>query len=130
MKEVPTEPAVFSPTKTAVLKTISKGLSATGTALCCMGQPALGCAAHTSGELLESVVDGVQSNLEANSELATNTAIMKMLEGYDDRIRILEDKIDDQPAKKKNRWDPYEKISCHECDGEFSASNLSKHPAG
>ena len=88
----------------------------------------------------------------ANSELATNTAILKMLtqikdgmhelkdgmvkgfkkmeermDGYDEKIRILQDKIDDQPAKKKKGWDPNEKISCPECDGEFSASNLSKH---
>ena len=153
------ESAVFSPTKTGVLKTIAKGLSVSGTAMCCWGAPALGCAVHSTGELLETVVDSVQSNLEETSEQATNLKMMKMLtqiqegmqelnhgmdkgfkkledrlDDQDEKIKILQDKVDDlqdkvddQPSKKKKRYDPNEKISCPECDGEFSACNISKH---
>ena len=132
------ESAVFSPTKTGVLKTLAKGLSVTGTAMCCGGAPALGCAVYSTGELLETAVDGVKSNLEEASEQATMMKMMKLLtqiqqgkqelnHKMDKGFKKLEDRLDDQDEKIEILQDKVDDLQ-DKVDDQPSKKKKRYHP--
>ena len=58
----------FSMNSPTLVKTVCKAMSAGGTAMCCSGNPVLGCAVHVVGEVLDVVNDAVQKNVNEHEE--------------------------------------------------------------
>ena len=146
---------IFYQYSLSVVKTVCKTMEASGTALCCAFNPAIGCAIHVVGEGLGVLNEAVERNVQDHAEevkvkkqkimevlhriemkmddlKASMTNLLDKVGDQEERLTCLEGRLENlgleqEPKRKKKLLDPNRKIECFMCGGEFSASNMSKH---